>query len=70
MTPEDRAQIPEDIQQPSATWTDPVTGIQQVAFGIVDCGILFSDGNFILASLDEFAVTICDDIHQLAAEIS
>jgi hypothetical protein len=70
MTPEDRAQIPEDIKQPSATWTDPVTGVQQVAFGIVDCGITFGDSTFILASLDESAATICDDIHRLAGGIS
>jgi hypothetical protein len=44
-----------------------VTGVQQVGFGIVDCGISFGDENFILASLDESAVTICDDIHQFVA---
>jgi hypothetical protein len=70
MTPEDRAQIPEGIKQSSTTWTDPVTGVQQVGFGIVDCGISFGDDTFILASPDESAVTICDDIHQLAAGIS
>jgi hypothetical protein len=36
MTLEDKAQIPEGIKQPSATWTDPVTGIQQVGFGVKD----------------------------------
>jgi hypothetical protein len=69
MTPEDRAQIPEGIKQPSAIWTDPVTGIQQVGFGVKDCGIPFGDDAFILASLDESAVTICDDIHRLAGGI-
>jgi hypothetical protein len=44
--PEDRAQIPEGIKQLSATWTDPVTGVQQVGFGIVDCGIPFGDNTF------------------------
>jgi hypothetical protein len=58
MTPEDRAQIPEGIKQPSATWTDPVTGIQQVGFGIVDCRIPLGDDAFILASLDESAISI------------
>jgi hypothetical protein len=27
MTPEDRAQIPEGIKQPSAIWPNPVTGV-------------------------------------------
>jgi hypothetical protein len=70
MTPEDKAQIPEGIKQPSATWTDPVTRVQQVGFGIVDCGIPFGDDTFIFASLEESAVTIYDDIHQLVAGIS
>jgi hypothetical protein len=65
-TPEDRAQIPEA----SAIWTDLVTGVQQMGFGIVDCGIPFGDGAFTLASLDESAVAICDDIHHLVAGIS
>jgi hypothetical protein len=58
MTSTDRAQIPEGIKQPSATWTDPETGIQQVGFGVKDCGIPFCDNTFILASLDESAVLI------------
>jgi hypothetical protein len=70
MTPDDRAQIPEGIKQPSATWTDPVTGVQQVGFGIKDCGIPFGDKTFILASLDESAVPICKDIHRLIEGIS
>jgi hypothetical protein len=70
MTPKDRAQIPEGIKQPSATWTDPVTGVQQVGFSIKDCGIPFSDSTFILASLDESAITICDDSHRLIEGIS
>jgi hypothetical protein len=70
MTPEDRAQIPEGITQPSKIWTDPVTGIQQIGFGVVDCGIPFVDNTFILASLDESAVAICDDIHRLIDGIS
>jgi hypothetical protein len=65
MTSEDRAQIPEDIKQPSATWTDPVTGVEQVSFDILDYGIPFGDDIFRLASLDKSAVTICDDTHQL-----
>jgi hypothetical protein len=67
MTPEDRAQIPE---APSATWTDPVTGVHQVGFDIVDCGIPFGDSTFILASLDESAISICDDMHRLVGGIS
>jgi hypothetical protein len=70
MTPEDRAQIPEGIKQPSAIWTDPVTGVKRVGFGIVDCGIPFGDDAVILASLDESAVTIGDDIPRLAGGIS
>jgi hypothetical protein len=70
MTPEDRAQIPEGIKQPSKTWTDPVTGIQQVGFGIVDCGIPFGDNTFILASLGESAISIRDDMHRLIEGIS
>jgi hypothetical protein len=27
LTPKDRAQIPEGIEQPSAVWTDPETGV-------------------------------------------
>jgi hypothetical protein len=47
-----------------------VTGIQQVGFGIVDCGIPFGDDAFILASLDESALSICDDMHRLVGGIS
>jgi hypothetical protein len=36
MTPEDRAQIPGDIKQPSAVWTDPETGVELVGYGIMD----------------------------------
>jgi hypothetical protein len=70
MTPEERAQIPEGIKQPSATWTDPVTGVQRVGFGIKDCGMPFGDETFILASLDESAISICDDMHRLIGGIS
>jgi hypothetical protein len=70
MTPEDRAQIPEGIKQPSATWTDPVTGVQQVGFGIKDCRIPFGDNTFIHASLNESAITIRDDAHGLIEGIS
>jgi hypothetical protein len=70
MTPEDRAQIPEGIKQLSAIWTDPVTGFQQVDFGVKDCGIPFGDNTFILAMFDEDAVIICDDIRYLNASIS
>jgi hypothetical protein len=70
MTPEDRAQIPESIKQPSAIWTDSVTGAQQVGFGVMDHGIPFGDDAYILASLDEAAVAICDEIHRLIADIS
>jgi hypothetical protein len=34
MTPEDRAQIPEGIKQPSETWTDPVTGISKLVLAL------------------------------------
>jgi hypothetical protein len=70
MTPEDRARIPEGIKQSSKTWTDSVTGAQQVGSGIVDCGTPLGDDAFILASLDEPAVTICNDIHRLIGGIS
>jgi hypothetical protein len=70
MTPEDRAQIPEGIKQSSKTWTNPVTWIQQVGFGIVDCGIPLGDDAFILASLDKSAISICDDMHRLVGGIS
>jgi hypothetical protein len=42
----------------------------QVGFGIKDCGIPFGDITFILASLDESTITICDDIHRLIEVIS
>jgi hypothetical protein len=41
-----------------------------VGFRIVNCGIPFGDSTFILASLDEAAVAICDDMHRLVAGIS
>jgi hypothetical protein len=47
-----------------------VTGIQQVGFGIVDCGIPLGDDAFILASLDESIISICDDMHRLIGGIS
>jgi hypothetical protein len=47
-----------------------VTGNQRVGFGIVDCGIPFGDNTFILASLDESAISIRDDIHRLLEGIS
>jgi hypothetical protein len=47
-----------------------VTGIQQVGFGIVDCRIPLGDDAFILASLDESAISICDDVHRLIEGIS
>jgi hypothetical protein len=36
----------------------------------VDCGILFGDDTFILASLGESALTICNDIYRLIGGIS
>jgi hypothetical protein len=48
----------------------PSDGVQQVGFGIVDCGTPLGDDHFILASLEESAVTICNDIHHLVAGIS
>jgi hypothetical protein len=68
--PADRAQIPEGIKQHSAIWKDPVTGVQQVGFGVKDCGTPLGDNISILASLDESAVTICDYIHHLIEGIS
>jgi hypothetical protein len=47
-----------------------VTGIQQVGFGIVDCWFPFGDDAFILASLDESAISIRDDMHRLIGGIS
>jgi hypothetical protein len=70
MTPEDRAQIPEGIRAAFRNLDGPSDGVQQVGFGIVDCGIPFDDNEFILASLEESAVTICDDINHLVAGIS
>jgi hypothetical protein len=43
LNPEERVQIPEGIKQPSAIWTDPVTGVEQVGHGVMDCGIPFGD---------------------------
>jgi hypothetical protein len=47
-----------------------MTRVQQVGFGIVDCGIPFGDNTFILASLDESTISIGDDMHRLAGGIS
>jgi hypothetical protein len=47
-----------------------MTGVQQVGFGVKDCGIPFGDDAYILAMLNEAAVAICDDIHRLVAGIS
>jgi hypothetical protein len=70
MATEDRALIPESIKQPFAIWTDPVTGVQQVGFGVKDCRIPFGDDAYILAMLEESALNICDDIHRFIAGIS
>jgi hypothetical protein len=70
LTPEDRAQIPEVIKQPSTIWTNPVAGVQLVGHGIVYCGISFGDDAFILATLDKAADSICHDIHRLIGGIS
>jgi hypothetical protein len=42
-----------------------VTGVQQVGFGVKNCGIPFGNDALILAMLDKAAVAICDDIHRL-----
>jgi hypothetical protein len=47
-----------------------VTGVQQVGFGIVDCGIPFGDNTFILALLDESAISSRDDMHRLVGGVS
>jgi hypothetical protein len=51
------AQIPEGIKQPSAIWTDSVTGLSSSVI-------------FILATLDQAADSICLDIHRLTGGIS
>jgi hypothetical protein len=45
-------------------------GIQQMGYGINDCGTPLGDDAFILASLDESSISICDDIHRLIGGIS
>jgi hypothetical protein len=70
LTSNDRAQIPEGIKQPSTNWTDPVTGVELVGHGIVECGIPLCDDAFIYATLDKTADSICLEIHRLIKGIS
>jgi phosphatidylethanolamine-binding protein (PEBP) family uncharacterized protein len=70
LTSEVMAKISEGIKQPSAIWTDPVTEVEQIGFGVMDCGIPFGKDAYILAMLDKAAVTIFDDIHRLIGGIS